>query len=810
MKNSKQQFGIRQTLIALALLAAFNPVNPHAFAQESDFAPLIKPESSVSVGIGSASGDSKDRAMFGQFNGMRKNSTFALLDLDYLTRDDATGTWINLKALNLGLDTREISFAHSRQGDWKYYVEYSELERVDPRTINTGMTGAGSTTPVISRLSTPGSGSDIDLKTERKSASLGYEQWITKALQFEVNFKNEEKTGARLWGRGYDCASYVCGTSTTTAMNQASFVKNALLLVPEPIDSVTRQIEARLNFHDEKLLVSAGYYGSFYLNNYGNVTPAVPNIFNNGQGKPFPGYPAVSSAIVAGGGTSLQNVLQSPLALPPDNQAHQIYLNGSYSLTPRTKANFKYAYTHATQTESFADMGLSDGPAGVSNLGGRVDSVLAQLGLSARPLDKLNLLANVRYEHKDDKTPHALYNVEAAAVVPATVPVSYTNLAVGAIWNNNNTSSTRLASKLEASYRLPANFRVTAGLDYSALEREVLTSLAQEKVAGVGPLREKNTEQGYRLELRRNMSETLNGSLSYSSSKRGGSNWTTLSTLNPATAGISAANLALINTYCGGIVCYGQQIPATSILGISANTPFPISMTDVQRDKWKVSFDWNPTERFNLQLVLENGKDKNTSPFNPVAGGKGWRDSDVKLLSLDASFAISESWKLIAYASHGDQTLHINHSTGYMADLNNLNNTAGLGLNGALSSRIEIGADLSYLQDVNKYGLAANTSTSGTLPGPLTVVAPSANNLAQAAIGLPDASFRQTALKFFGKYLLDKTSDLHFNLIHQRVKFTEWQWGNNGVPFVYADNTSVTMRPEQSLTFVGVTYVRKF
>lgn len=806
MKNSKQQFGIRQSVIALAIIAAFNP----ALAEESDTAQLMKPESSISVGIGSASGDSKERAMFGQFNGMRKNSTFGLLDLDYLSRDDATGTWINLKALNLGLDTREISFAHARQGDWKYFVEYSELERANPHTINTGMIGAGSTTPTISRLLTPGSGSELDLKTERKSASLGYEQWITKALQFEVNFKNEEKTGARLWGRGYDCASYVCGTSTTTAINQANFVKNAILLIPEPIDSVTKQIEARLNFHDEKLLISAGYYGSFYINHVGNVTPTVPDIFNNGIGKPLPGYPAVSSAIIPGGGTSLQNVLQSPLALPPDNQAHQIYLNGSYSFTPSTKANFKYAYTHATQTESFADMGLSGAPAGVSNLGGRIDSVLAQLGLSARPFDKLNLLANVRYEHKDDKTPSALYNVEAAAVVPATVPVSYTNLGVGAIWNNNNTSSTKFAGKLEASYRLPANFRATAGVDYNSLEREVPTTLAEEKVAGVGPLREKNTEQGYRLELRRNMSETLNGGLSYSSSKRSGSDWTTLSTLNPATPGISAANLALINTYCGGILCYGQQMPATSILGITANTPFPLSMTDVQRDKWKASADWNPTERFSLQFVLENGKDKNTNPFNPVAGGKGWRDSDVKLVSLDASFAITESWKLIAYASHGDQTLHINHSTGYMADLNNLNNTAGLGLNGALSSRIAVGANLSYLQDTNKYGLAANTSTSGTLPGPLTVVAPSANNLAQAALGLPDATFRQTALNLFAKYMLDKKADLHFNLLHQRVKFTEWQWGNNGVPFVYADNTIVNMQPLQNLTFVGVTYVRKF
>ncbi|MES2049516.1 MAG: MtrB/PioB family decaheme-associated outer membrane protein [Pseudomonadota bacterium] len=804
MRISTHQLGISQTVIALAICAAFNP----AQAQDGDIAQLIKPESTISVGIGGVDGDGKDRAIFGQYNGMRKNSAFALIDLDYLTRDDATGTWMNFNVLNLGLDTRELSFSRSKQGDWKYYVEYSELERNYPRTINTGMSGVGTTTPVVSRLATPGSGADVDLKTQRKSASVGYEKWITNSLQFEVNFKNEKKTGARLWGRGYDCASYVCGTSTTTAINQANFVKNAILLLPEPIDSITKQIEAKFNFHTENLLVSAGYYGSFYLNSYGNMTPTVPNMFNNGQGNPLPGYPAVGPSIIAGGGTSLQNVLQTPMALPPDNQAHQIYLNGSYSFTPTTKANFKYAYSHATQNDSYAGMGLSGAPAGSNSLDARVDSVLAQLGLSARPFDKLNVLANVRYEKKDDKTPLAQYNVEAVSVVPATTPASFTN--VGAFWDNNRTSSTRLAGKLEATYRLPGNFRATAGVDYNSLEREVPVSLAEEKVAGISTLREKNNDRGYRLELRRNMSETINGGVSYSSSKRNGSNWTSLSTLNPATPGISAANLALINMYCGGVACYGQQLPATSILGMSATTAFPLSMTDVKRDKWKISADWNPAERFSLQLVVENGKDKNTEPFNDVAGGKGWRDSDVKLISLDASYAIAEGWNLNAYGSRGEQTLHINHSTGYMAGLKNANDTLGVGLDGKFSSRLDVGANFSYLVDENIYALAANTGTSGTLPGTLTVVAPSASNLAQAKIGLPDATFHQTALKFFAKYMLDRQADLRVDLIHQRIKFTEWQWGNNGVPFVYADNTTVNMKPIQNVTFVGVTYIRKF
>ena len=770
MKTSKQLPGFSRTIIALAVLAAFSPVH----AQDAEIAQLITPSSSASVGLGAVSGDSADRAIFGQYNGLRKHDVVGLFDLDYVKRDDASATWMNVKAANLGLDTRELSFSREKQGDWKYSADYSELTRVYPRTINTSMTGIGSTTPNISYLPTIGSGSNVDLQTERKAGSLGFEKWISSSLQFEGNFKSEDKTGARLFGRGYDCAAYVCGP---TGINQANFVKNAFLLVPEAIDSTTKQIDAKFNFHDDKLLVSAGYYGSFYNNANGNLSPTVQNRFNNGLGQPLPGYTAVA------GGTSLQNVLQLPMALPPDNQAHQVYLDGSYSLSPKTKANFKIAYSHAQQDDNFLGNGLTGAPVGSNSLNAKVDTTLAQLGFSSRPMDKLSILGNVRYEHKDDKTPTALYNIENTTV-----------------WNNGTTSSTKVAGKLEASYRLPANFRGTFGVDYNSVEREVPTSLADDNVAGLGALRGKTEEKGYRAELRRNMSETLNGAISYSSSKRNGSDWTSLSTLNPV--GASAANLALINAYCNGLACYGQQLSAASILGLSATTPFPLSMTDLERDKWKLSADWNPTERLSLQFIIENGTDKNTAPFNAIAGGKGWRESAVKLYSVDASFALSDGWSLAAYASHGDQTQHINHSTGYMADLNNLNDTAGLSLTGKLSSKLQVGGNLSYMNDVNKYGLDANSSATGA-PA-------SAANLAQAAIGLPNVTFRQLGLKLFGKYALNKKADVRVDLIHQRVKFNEWTWGNNGTQFAYADNTTLNMQPDQKVTFVGVTYIYKF
>jgi MtrB/PioB family decaheme-associated outer membrane protein len=814
MKTSKQNIVMRQTLLAVAVLAAVG----QARAQMSEeVRQLTTPDSSISVGAAGVSGDSKDRAQFGMFNGMREHDAYLLLDLDYARRDNATGTWMTVYGRNLGLDNREFRAGMQKQGDWKVFGEYNEITRHSPFTVNTGMLNAGSTTPVVVALSAPGTGSDLDFKTERKAASAGVEKWIFPSLKFEATFKNETKEGTRLWGRGYDCAAYVCGSSTTASVDQTRFLKNAILMIPEPFDSTIKQIDAKLNFHDEKLNLTAAYYGNFYTNSNGNISPVVPNSLYGGNGTLVGAlYPAVGNNIIAGGGMSLQNVLQLPMSLQPDNQAHQFSIFGNYAFTPTTKATFKYAYTHATQDKDFGSMGLAAGaPGGVSNLDGRVDSVAAQFGLTARPIKDLSLLANVSYLTREDKTPNELYNVEAKAVVPATTPASYTNInqvgVPGAVWNNNHVSNTSVVGKLEASYRLPYSLRATAGWDYRSLERLVPESRVEEALAGLGPLREKNEENGYRLELRRGMSETLNGSIGFSSSKRTGSDWTNLGTLDPTSVPANnALNTYLINTYCGGTACYGQNMSAAAILGLSANTPFPMSMADVQRDKWKVTLDWTPFDRLSLQLVAEDGKDKNKTDFDPVAGGKGWRDTGVSFYGLDASFALSDNWKLNGYASYGDQTIHINHSTGYMMDLNNRSTALGLALAGRATSQLQVGVNLTYINDINKYGVAANTGTAGDRLTGLTVTQPSATNLAQAAVGLQDVTFRKSIIGVYGQYMINKTSDIRLDVMYQKAKYDDWVWGSETAPFNYSDNTIVKQQVDQSVTYVAVTYIYRF
>ncbi len=736
MKTSKQAIGFGQTVIALAVLAAFAP----ARAQE-----MTTPESSVRVGIGAASGDEKDRARFGMFNGLREHGSYGLFDFDYIKRDDSAATWTKLQGRNLGLDNRELGFSYQKQGDWKVTFDYSELVRHDPRTINTGLTGAGTTTPTVVRLAAPGTGSELNLDLKRKSFTLGAEKWFGGSLQFEAVFKNEDKDGARFFGRGFACsASWVAAGSCATSTTQW-----ALLMLPEPVNSTIKQFDAKLNWSGDKFLVTGGYYGSFYNNANGNLTPTIPATLNN---------PLGAAQTVDSG---LRTTLGLPMALWPDSQAHQFYVSGNYRFAPTTRLTYKYSYTHATQNEDFAGMGFTAAPAGRSNLGGEMNTTLAQAGLSMRPMPKLSLLANLRYESKDNKTPIALYNIEG------------TNT-----FTNGNPSPRKLNAKLEGSYQLPADYRVTVGAEYESVDHGTFTST--DNVAGISGIRQKSQETSYRVELRKSMSETLTGAVSYIASRReGNSPW------------MKPASLPLTGVFEASPGC--QSVGANACI-YNRTAIFPFIFEDRERNKIRLMASWTPTDRLGLQLFVEDGKDIFHGPTE-----HGLRDTGMRMFSFDASYTLSDAWRLTGYLSRGEQSLDAGHSTGYDATLRDINDNIGLGVIGKASPRLQVGADVTYINDRLIYGQVQD---------PLA----SASNAAflAASGGLPDVTYRLMRVKLFGQYALDKASSIRVDFIHQSTLFNEWTYSYNNVPFLYSDNTTLGAKPNQSVNFIAASYIYRW
>jgi MtrB/PioB family decaheme-associated outer membrane protein len=721
----------RLSLMALALLSAFGSVH-------AQVAPAA--EASVSVGAGLVSGDRQDRLLFDQYNGLRPGSNaYGIFDADYYRRDDTKGTSIEFQASDLLIGNRELGFRWKKQGDWKLSGTYRELVRRETAIPNTGLIGPGSTTPqVVALPGGPGTGYDLDLKVKRTGLGFAFSKVISSALQFDASLSGEKKEGSRLWGIGFACPSPVapgCGVTTGTELGFA------VLMLPEPIDSTHSQVEARLSYARDRLRLSAGYYGSFYRNEHGSMHPSVPGSLYNPLGTLLP--------LSAG----LQPILNQAVALPPDNQAHHLDLTGSYTFTPTTLLNFKLGYSKATQHDNFAAAGLAGAPAGVQDLAGRVNTTLAQVGITSRPMPKLSLSGNVRYEDRDDETPLALYNVEGTST-----------------YTNRQLPYKSLRANAQAAYQISSDFKGTLGAHYRSIDRGVLTPSSA--VAGITAMREETEETGVRAELRRRMSEALSGAVSLESSRRDGSNW-------------------LRDNSGTGVT----EVPDASAASTGfATGVFMPNLADRKRDKLKLQADWQPTDVLSLQFIAAAGKDRFSAPSS-----YGLREASMNSVGVDMTYALSDKWNLIGYVSRERQQLNQARPDAAIIAFDNTATTFGLGVTGRPTGKLEVGGTLAFINDKNEF---AQTLDATAAPGSAALLA--------ATGGLPDILFRQTTLKVFGKYTLDKQSAVRVELGHQRSKWTDWAWNHNGTPFVYSDATTVNRKPNQNVTFIGVRYIYRW
>lgn len=673
------------TAIAAALCSAFGSA---IAAEDDEVKALVKPVSSVSFGIGLLDGEAR---RFGQYNGLNDKGAYGLLDLDVVNRDDSNGRWLRLKGRNLGLDSRELRFDHEIQGNWGYYLEFNQIPRYEPNQVFTGVSGIGSNTLAIPAVAARTG--VFDLETRRDRIGLGLNKIFSDTFNLKVDFRNEEKTGARLWGRG-----------TTGGPGTFEFA-------PEPIDSVTRQLDVVLGYTGKQLQLTGGYYGTMYNNQYNGLN--------------FTGGNAVLSTF-------------TPIALPPDNHSHQLHLGGSYAFSPTTHGNFKVAYGKALQDDSFvtgANVPLAPGIG--TNLNGRVDTTLVQAGITARPLPKLTLRGSLRYDDRDDKTPVLRYNTLATG----------TSTFDGF---NEPRSIQTSSGKVEASYALPMDFRVTGGVDYDAKKRN--TSAVR-----VVTFREKTEETAYKAELRRSISDTLTGALGYAYLNRDGSPF-------------------LVTTLNNGTVA------------TSGNRVAPIHLADRERRQTRLTLNWQPSDPLSVQFRADTSLDE----YGAIhALGTGPRSGDARNYSLDVGYSFSERWQGTAWYSRNDtqqsQVQHVGTGTAgivWAALLRNEGDSLGIGLKGKPYSWLELGADLSHSQIIDAYDQNK------------------LNTVAGAVNSLPEITTRTTRMQLFAKYAVQKHSDIRIDYIYDRFSTNDWTWSS----WTYSDGTTILQSPVQKVNFIGMSY----
>lgn len=677
--------------IAAALVIALAPARA---AEGDELAELTKPSSSVELGLGYVS---KDNQRFGQYSGVNEKGGYGLLGIDYVQRADSTGTWINVRGRNLGLDSRDLRFEINRQGSWKYFVDFNQTPRFDPFTVTTQLSGIGTTTQTLIGNSTP---TEYHLKTERTALTLGLEQTLSKGLALNVRFKNEEKEGDRLWGQG---------TFSTWRF------------LTDPIDQTTQQVDVTLSYNSEGLQLSGGYYGTRFDNKNNALT-------------------------VLGA-----SVVFDPMALPPDNSSHQVHVAGGYNFSKTTRGTFKFAVGRITQEDNFPTVPV----VARTNLGGRVDTTLMQLGLTTRPMPRLSLRADLNYRDRDDKTPVLLY-------WPSQTGASSTNNG-----ENEPRDIRTTAAKFEAAYRLPNQFRVLGGIEVEEKKRN------SPPVRSVN-FRETTEETTYKVELRRSVSPTVTGAFSLLHSERDGSEW-----------------LPMVTN--GGS-------PSDALVA-------PLHLIDRDRDTARLVVNWMPTEPLSLNFRVDLMQDDYTGRG---LGGfdLGPLKSEGRNYSVDAGYSFTDTVTGTAWYSRNentfenalcrDDTPNVCNATVtqpvWGADLKNLADAFGLGLRAKATSKIDVGADLSYSKVKDELGLVS--------------IAPTVSDASTTV--LPDIHTKVTTIKLYGKYALDRRSGVRIDYIYDRYQTDDWTFANWTYTTAVDGGTTILQKPDQKVSFIGAMYYYRF
>jgi MtrB/PioB family decaheme-associated outer membrane protein len=580
-----------RTLNGLSLVTAAGVVlgvtAPVAAQEDPAVAALTKPSSTASVGGGWLSDDAP---ISGQYNGRDKKGWYYLGDFDVRRRVDETGTWIRFRTRDLGLESREIFFEHERQGDWKYNVEYNMLPRYESYTVNTGLSGNGTTEQTVNGAAMR----DLELVSKRERITVEAKKFLPRNFDFRVKFRNEERDGSRLFGQGY----------------------REFYFLTEPLDSTTQQVDAVLSYSGERFQAAGGYYGSFF-DQHKNRIDVIGGVAQRG----------------------------TPIANPPGNQAHQVYLNGGYSFTPTTRGTFKVKYQRTFQDENFvapSRPGRTDADAGL-------DTFAAKVGMTSRPVPKLSLIADFGYEDRDERTPVEQYIDPGSTHDGTNVPHS----------------RRRWDGKFEASYALPMGYRATGGVYYEQTERSVPDVRAV-------VYRKRNGELSFRGELQKSLSETVNGRVSYTYSDKGGSDF-------------------LPNFTTSG--------------GLGSNLVNPLHFADRTRHKVRGMVDWMPAEPLSLQFVAAYSADYygGENIYGPKEGSAVRLSADAAYAindewSTTAWYSFENIYAKSESARSGVERLH---------KLDNTSHAFGVGVNGELDNGIELGADFAYSFDRGKFDQTA-------------------------------------------------------------------------------------------------------
>lgn len=404
---------------------------------------------------------------------------------------------------------------------------------------------------------------------------------------------------------------------------------NGGLIVPQDLDFQHTEIEASLTYSEPKIqLVLSSYFSDF----------------------------------------ENDNDLIMTTAAEPDNSFYQVSASGGYNIDKTSRATAYLSYSEAEQDDSFSNYGISSGTYLANSLDAEYDTLNFQLGYRNRLTPKLYLDIKYRLESRGNDTP--LYS---------DFPSSKNNKVYE--WDKHKLD-------IKTRYRLPARWRLRAGLRFTDYQYEVNKSpTAGGRLTEQAPkLSDDSEEMTTWAEIRSPMLAGFYGSLKYSYSDRD----VDLDTIREQAASVDTGGIAL----SGYLVDRKRDkinLLLTHSFSETISTSFSLSLTEDDYDAiaW-ASLDSTDTTMYTVDLNYSPSRDYS---FNVYAGVETFEVEQSGFGSLSTS---STAWN---YRIEDDSDL-----VGFTATLRDL---AGM---------VDVSIDYRYQKGEGDYETNDPSNVSGSFP----------------------------------------------------------------------------------------------
>jgi MtrB/PioB family decaheme-associated outer membrane protein len=419
---------------------------------------------------------SDDEFAFGDYTGLDDNGFYAAGDALALYRDNA-GNYVNFEAYLYSPDSLGFFIEGGRQSIFELRAGYQAIPRRFFDATTSPYLGNGSALLTLpdTWVRAPNTQSMTALTTTLAP--------VTIERDWDIYRFGADYVPASNWTLRTD---YKHTDRQGQQRSAASFLFGGVEFAG-PVDYSSDDLELEVAYATERWQSSLTYYGSVFSNADNSVQLANP--FTSGTG-----------------------AATGELALPPDNESHQLALAGAVVLPMRTTLNGQLSYGHMTQNERLLPyttnglLGAGALPASSANT--EVDLLNANIRAVTSPTRQLTLEGEFRYNDFNNKTPVSTYNYVNTDSVLA--PNSVTNSAY---------DYERRTLLLRGDYRLNSNLKLNAGVK-------------NERVVRNRSDRTRTTTDRAWVGLRSRLGNTADVTAEVFSEDRGGSDYTTI--VNPA------------------------------------------------------------------------------------------------------------------------------------------------------------------------------------------------------------------------------------------------------------------------------------